>query len=144
MKKIIICILTFLFVLPSFANGVGYINYGKILENYQYSKQILRELDTKETEIIKYLQKKEEEYNKLESAVQKNKLEETVKTEMRTKEKAFEDFKNKKEEDVYNKIHAASEKIRLEKRLDAIIDRDCVFSGGIDITDEIIKLLNGQ
>ena len=46
------------------------------------------------------------------------------------------------EEAVYSRIHAVSEKIRLEKGLDAILDERSVFSGGVDITDELIKKLN--
>ena len=88
------------------------------------------------------MEAKEEEYNKTESAVQKKKIEETVKQEMFTKEQAFQDFKAKKEEDVFNRIHVVSEKIRMEKGLDAILDIRSVFSGGVDITNDLIKKLN--
>ena len=85
---------------------------------------------------------KESEFNKLESAVQKQKFETTVQAELKTKEQAFNDFRERKEEEVYNRIHAVTEKIRLEKGLDAIIDSRSVFSGGVDITDDLIQKLN--
>ena len=56
----------------------------------------------------------------------------------------FNNFREKKEEEVYTRIHAVSEKIRLEKGLDAVLDARSVFSGGVDITDELIKKLNGN
>ena len=45
---------------------------------------------------------------------------------------------------MYKRIHAVAEKIRLEKGLDALIDSRAVFSGGVDITQDLIKLLNSN
>ena len=142
MKKFIVLLAFMSFILPSYAGGVGYINYDKILNEYQFAKTSMREIQTKANEIEKYLEAKEEEFSKLDSPVQKKKLEATVRNEMKTKEAAFNDFRSKREELVYTKIHAVSEKIRMEKGLDAILDQKCVFSGGTDITDELIKKLN--
>lgn len=142
MKNILIIILLLIYTAPVFAGGVGYINYDKVISNYQYAKNTLREIETKNNEIQQYLKKKEEEFNKIESPIQKKKFEETVRTELQAKEKAFNIFREKKEDEVYNRIHAVSEKIRLEQELDAILDARSVFSGGKDITDDLIKKLN--
>ena len=88
--------------------------------------------------------KKEEEFNKIESAVQKKKFEDTVRVELKAKEDAFNLFREKREEQVYTRIHAVTEKIRLEKGLDAILDARSVFSGGVDITNDLIQKLNGN
>ena len=141
-KKIITTILLLTLTLPTFAGGVGYINYDKVIQNYQYAKNTLTQIETKNNEIKQYLMMKEAEFNKLESAVQKQKFEATAQAELRTKEQAFNDFRERKEEDVYNRIHAVTEKIRLEKGLDAIIDARSVFSGGVDITNDLIQKLN--
>ena len=70
------------------------------------------------------------------------KFQETVQAELRAKENAFNNFREKKEEDVYNRIHAVAEKIRLEKQYDVLLDARGVFSGGNDITDILIQRLN--
>ena len=141
MKKFILLILLSLSA-PVFAGGVGYINYDKVVANYQFAKTTLREIETKNNEIQQYLLIKEKEFAGLESAVQKKKFEETVRVELMAKEKAFNAFREKKEEEVYTKIHAVSEKFRLEKGLDAVLDARSVFSGGVDITDALIQKLN--
>mgnify|MGYP000444817760 FL=1 len=143
MKKILTVLFLFM-ALPSFAGGVGYINYDKVVENYQYAKNSLREIETKNNEIQQYLMNKEKEFNQIESAVQKKKFEDTVRAELKTKESAFNSFREKREEEVYTRIYAVAEKIRLEKNLDAIIDARSVFSGGTDITDALIQKLNSQ
>ncbi|MCQ2743710.1 MAG: OmpH family outer membrane protein [bacterium] len=127
---------------PAFAGGVGYINYDKVISEYLFAKSSNREIENKGKEIQKFLEQKELEFNKLETPLQKKKFEVSVQSELKTKEQAFNDFKQKREEAVYTRIHAVSEKIRVNKGFDAILDERSVFSGGTDITDELIKTLN--
>ena len=72
----------------------------------------------------------------------KKKFQESVQAELKSKENAFNAFREKREEEVYNRIHAVAEKIRLEKQLDVLLDARGVFSGGTDITDILIQRLN--
>ena len=144
MKKFILILILLTITAPVFAGGVGYINYDKVVQNYQFAKSTLREIETKNNEIQQYLLSKENEFAKIESAVQKKKFEDTVRVELKAKEKAFNAFREKREEEVYSRIHAVSEKIRLEKGLDAVLDSRSVFSGGVDLTDIIIQKLNSN
>ncbi len=143
MKKLLVLVLLG-YTLPVFAGGVGYINYEKVINNYQLAKNNLREIETKSAEIEQYLIQKEQEFNKIESPIQKKKFEETVKTELKSRENALNAYRSKKEEEVYVRVHAVAEKIRLEKGLDVLIDSRGVFSGGVDITDTLIQRLNSQ
>ena len=115
MKKIILTLIALNLMLPTFAGGVGYINYDKVITEYRFAQKTLREIEAKGKEIQQFLSQKEEEFDKLESPIQKKKFEADVQAQLKTKELAFNDFRNKKEELVYNRIHAVSEKIRLEK-----------------------------
>ena len=143
MKKLV-SILMLLISLPAYSAGVGYINYEKVASEYQYAKASLREIETKGREIENYLKAKEIEFNKLETPLQKQKFQETVQAELKTKENAFNDFRAKREELIYQRIYAVAEKIRLEKGLDVLIDARGVFSGGIDISDLLIQRLNAN
>ena len=82
--KKLLTVLALFAVLPCFAGGVGYINYEKVVQNYQFAKNSLREIETKSNEIQQYLMMKEKEFNQIESAVQKKKFEETVRAELQT------------------------------------------------------------
>lgn len=144
MKKCLIILVLLIFVIPSFAGGVGYINYEKVASEYQFAKSSMREVETKGREIEGFLKAKEVEFNKLETPLQKQKFQESVQAELKTKEAAFNDFRNKKEEEVYRRIYAVAEKIRLEKDLDVLIDARGVFSGGVDISNDLIQKLNAN
>ena len=142
MKKIILLVSFLSLTIPSFASGVGYINYEKVAAEHQFAKASMREIETKGREIENYLKAKEAEFNKLETPLQKQKFQETVQAELKTKEQAFNDFRVRREEQVYQRIHGVAEKIRLEKGLDILLDARGVFSGGVDITDDLIQKLN--
>ena len=144
MKKVVLSLALLFISTQAFAAGVGYINYEKVASEYQFAKASLREIETKGREIEQYLKAKEIEFNKLETPLQKQKFQETVQAELKTKENAFNDFRNRREEQVYQRIYAVSEKIRLEKGLDILIDARGVFSGGVDITDAVIQRLNSN
>lgn len=142
MKKLLAILCLVFLSAPSFAAGVGYINYEKVAAEYQFAKASMREIETKGREIENYLKAKEAEFNKLETPLQKQKFQETVQAELKTKEQAFNDFRMRREEQVYQRIHGVAEKIRLEKGLDILLDARGVFSGGVDITDDLIQKLN--
>lgn len=142
MKKYLLILSLLLITSPCFAGGIGYINYQKVVDNYTFAQNSMREIENKENEVRQYLKTKENEFSKLETPIQKKKFQETVNAELQAKEKAFNEFRDKREEQVYSRIHAVAEKIRLEKGLDALLDQRGVFSGGIDITDILIQKLN--
>ena len=142
MKKLLAILCLLFLSAPSFAAGVGYINYEKVAAEYQFAKASMREIETKGREIENYLKAKEAEFNKLETPLQKQKFQETVQAELKTKEQAFNDFRMRREEQVYQRIHGVAEKIRLEKGLDILLDARGVFSGGVDITNDLIQKLN--
>ena len=144
MKKLLLIFSFICFISPSFASGVGFINYEKVATNYNFAKASMTEIETKGREIEQYLKNKEVEFNKLETPLQKQKFQETVQAELKTKERAFNDFREKREEEVYKRIYAVAEKIRLEKQLDILIDARGVFSGGTDISDALIERLNAN
>ncbi len=141
-KNLIVAMLFIFTTNTCFAGGIGYINYEKVAANYKYAHKTMQEIEAKSREIQQYLKAKEVEFSKLESPIQKKKFEETVQAELKNKEAAFNEFREKREDDVYNRIHAVAEKIRLEKGFDALFDARSIFSGGTDITNELIQKLN--
>ena len=86
MKKLFVIFYLLLFSTPSFSAGVGYINYEKVASEYQFAKASMREIETKGREIEQYIKNKEIEFNKLETPLQKQKFQETVQAELKTKE----------------------------------------------------------
>ena len=71
------------------ANGVGYIDYLKVIDNYDYAKQVTKEVDAKGLEMQQYLVDKEKEYKSLDTPLKKQTFEERISQEFKTKEAAY-------------------------------------------------------
>ena len=123
------------------AGGVGYIDYGKVIDNYDYAKQVTKEVDAKGLEMQQFLVDKEKEYKSLDTPLKKQTFEEKVSQEFKTKEAAYVALREKKEKEVFDRIQAAAKAVMVEQKLDAIMDVRGVFVGGIDITQNVIQKL---
>ncbi len=125
------------------AGGVGYIDYVKVIDNYDYAKQVTKEVDAKGLEMQQFLVDKEKEYKALDTPLKKQTFEEKVAQEFKAKESAYVALKTKREQEVFNKIKEAAKAVMVEQKLDAIMDVRGVFVGGVDITDSVITKLKG-
>ena len=123
------------------AGGIGYIDYAKIIDNYDYAKQVTKEVDAKGLEIQQYLVDKEKEYKSLDTPLKKQTFEEKVSQEFKTKEASYVALREKREQEVFNKIKNAANAVMVEQKLDAVMDVRGVFVGGVDITQSVISKL---
>ena len=126
---------------PVFAGGIGYIDYAKVIDNYDYAKQVTKEVDAKGLEMQQYLVDKEKEYKSLDTPLKKQTFEEKTAQEFKTKEAAYVALKTKREQEVYTKIKDAAKAVMVEQKLDAVMDNRGVFVGGVDISDSVISKL---
>ena len=125
------------------AGGVGYIDYVKVIDNYEFAKRATKEVDAKGLEMQQYLVDKEKEYKSLDTPLKKQSFEERTAREFKEKEAAYIALKTKREQEVYTKIKEAAKAVMVEQKLDAIMDQSGVFVGGNDITDSVISKLKG-
>lgn len=130
---------------PAFAEGVGFIDYKKIQDNFPFAQAAAKEVDNKGLELQQFLVDKEKQYKSLDTPLKKQNFEEKTKKEFEAKQTAYVTFKLKKEEEVYNKIQNAAKQVLVEQKLDAILDYRVIFVGGLDVTDLVIsKLKSGK
>ena len=125
------------------AGGVGYIDYLKVIDNFEYAKKATREVDATGLEMQQYLVDKEKEYKALDTPLKKQTFEQKTAQEFKAKEQAYIALKQKREQEVYTKIREAAKAVMVEQKLDAIMDQRGVFVGGLDITDMVINKLKG-
>ena len=150
MKNLRNLALTLTFVLlmsfnaKAMAEGVGFIDYKKVQDNYSYAQAAAKEIDAKALELQQFVVDKEKQYKALDTPLKKQNFEEKTKKEFEAKQSAYVTFKLKKEEDVYNTIQAAAKQVVIDPKLDAIFDYRVIFVGGLDVTDLVISKLKGN
>ena len=125
------------------AGGVGYIDYAKVIDNYDYAKQVTKEVDAKGLEMQQFLVDKEKEYKALDTPLKKQTFEAKTAEEFKAKQEAYVTLKNKREQEVFTKIRDAAKAVMVEQKLDAVMDVRAVFVGGVDISDSVITKLKG-
>ncbi len=141
-NKIFALLLVLGFVLPSYADTVGMVNYRQLVTNYSKAKSAMSELEDKSNELQRYLLDKEKEFKKLDSAVQKKTFEDQTARAFAQKQDALEKYRQKKESEIDAAINNAIKQVALESKIDTVLDSRVVFHGGIDITDKVLKKLN--
>ena len=127
----------------AFAEGIGFIDYKKVQDNFSYAQSASKEIDNKGLELQQFLVDKENQYKSLDTPLKKQNFEEKTKKEFEAKQSAYITFKLKKEEEVYKKIQSATKQVLVEQKLDAVLDYRVIFVGGLDITDLVIAKLKG-
>ena len=127
----------------SFAGGLGYVDYEKVIENCSFALNAKKKLDSKAIEIKQYMFDKEKEYESIQSPVQKQNFQDNVTNELQTKQNDYLRMQAKTEQDVYTKIRDIAKQVMVEQKLDAIISDKAVFCGGVDVTNVLIDRLKG-
>jgi Skp family chaperone for outer membrane proteins len=146
MKKIILSLVAFVLLtanIPTFASGLGYVDYERVIENCSFALEAKKKLDAKAIEIKQYMFDKEKEYESIQSPVQKQNFQDKVTAEMKNKQNDYLKLQAKTEQEVFTKIRNIANQIMVEQKLDAIISDKAVFCGGIDVTNILIDKLKG-
>ena len=128
---------------PCFAEGLGYINYEKVLASYDLAKTVAKDLDAKGMELQQYLMDREKEFKAIDTPVKKQAFKDRIANEYKAKEDAYVKYRINKEKEVFSKVQSAAKIVMAEQKLDAIVDIKVIFAGGVDITDIVIDRLKG-
>lgn len=143
---VITAVLTFGFLsMPANAEmTIGYVNYKTVESNYNYAKDAYKEIDTKYLELQQYLMDKEKQYKNIESPINKKNFEDSVQKDFKAKSDAFEKLKLKRAEEVENNILQATKAVAADKKIDVVLDYRVIFTGGVDISQDVINYLNSN
>lgn len=126
------------------ADTIGFVNYKTVESNYEYAKNAYKELDAEYLNLQQYLMDKEKQYKNIESPIQKKNFEETVQKDFKVKNDNFTKLKMKKAEEVENNIVNAAKAVAAEKKIDVVLDYRVIFTGGTDLTDDVVYYLNNN
>lgn len=127
---------------------IGVVDSKEILEKYSRAKAVLVEISKEEAALNKKFQEKRAQ---LEAARKANKTEteiqlltEQIRTELEPSAKKLESDSAAKSKEVETNVKTAIEKIRKKNKIELVLLKDAVLSGGTDITAEVLKELETQ
>lgn len=124
------------------AQTIGYVNYKNVESNYEYAKSAYKEIDTKYLELQQFLMDKEKQYKNIDSPINKKNFEEQVQKDFKAKSEAFDKLKLKKAQEVETNILEATKAVAADKKIDVVLDYRVIFTGGVDLSQDVINYLN--
>lgn len=124
------------------AETIAYANFKKIEAEYTYAKTSYKEIDNKVLELQQYVIDKDKQFKAIDSPIQKKNFEEKIQKEYKAKEDEVLRLKLQKEEEIYQNIMGATKAVAATKKVDIVLDYRVVFTGGTDISTDIIQYLN--
>ena len=147
MKKLFIVAIMAIFACLNINNSaeatvIGYAKYKKIEQSYEYAQKTYKELDAKILELQQFVIDKDKEFKQIDSPVKKKSFEEKTQKEYKVKEDAIITLKAKKEDEIFNNIMSATNAVAKTRKIDVVLDYRVIFTGGIDISDDVIQYLN--
>lgn len=124
------------------AQTIGYVNYKTVESNYEFAKQAYKEIDTKYLELQQYLMDKEKQYKNIESPINKKNFEDQVQKDFKLKNDEFDKLKLKRAQEVESNILQATKAVAADKKIDVVLDYRVIFTGGTDLSQDVINYLN--
>ena len=124
------------------AQTIGYVNYKTVESNYEYAKSAYKEIDTKYLELQQYLMDKEKQYKNIDSPINKKNFEDQVQKDFKLKNDEFDKLKLKRAQEVESNILQATKAVAADKKIDIVLDYRVIFTGGIDLSQDVINYLN--
>ena len=124
------------------AQTIGYVNYKTVESNYEYAKSAYKEIDTKYLELQQYLMDKEKQYKNIDSPINKKNFEDQVQKDFKLKNDEFDKLKLKRAQEVESNILQATKAVAADKKIDIVLDYRVIFTGGVDLSQDVINYLN--
>lgn len=146
MKKLLglsVVALSLLFTTAS-AEVIGVVDFDKVIDSYSRVKTVSDEISDKYAEIERYKLDKAREYKRLSTPLEKKNFEEATERELIRRQEALLKLKEKKESEIDSLIKSTVKQVALTSKVDTVLDQSVVFFGGVDLTDKVIKALNGK
>ena len=131
--------------LPVSALKVAIVDSNRVLQEYSVAQKMLQDLAKAEADLNKKIADKKalieqaKTAKKTETEIQM--LAEQMRLEIEPEARKLEDDTNKKSDEIEANIKAAIEAVAKEGKYDAVMIKEAVLFGGIDVSDEVLKKL---
>lgn len=128
----------------SIAQTIGTVDADKIIANYSKAQDVEAELKVKEAEIQKFIAEAQRKIKAATTPVEKSNLEKQLSEEFRSQQSEYRKMQLDESKKINEDIIAAIKSIAAQESIDLVLAKGAVFIGGKDITEMVLKSLNGN
>ncbi len=131
-----------------YALSIGYIDIQKVFSSYKKTIRFQEQSQQKEKalqdEITAKQKQFEKEKNKGTSEIELRKLAEKYEKEIEPQRNEMMNFQQKTVNEIKIDIVKATEDVAKKMGMDIVLDKQVFITGGTDISDKVIDVLNGK
>jgi len=134
----------FTFNTCAFAEQIGVVDLGKILENYTKSVNARQDLSTQKANLQKFVENARKTVQAAKTQPEKKKLEDKYNAELKQKIATINQQQTQKGQEIQTNIFNTIKTIAEKRQIPNIFTKESLIIGGTDITDEVITTLNAS
>ena len=147
MKKVIIMLAAagaiFCLNMQAFAaQTIGYVDMSRVLSGYSKAQAITNQVKDQQTEIQKMITEARNQINSAKTDNEKKELESKLSEEIQQKNNVLRADYEKSVQTLQNNIFESVKKVATKKKVDCILRKDYVITGGADLTEDVLAELN--
>ncbi len=135
------------FAQASFADSIGYVDFERVLTDYDKAQDILAEIKVKEAELRKMQaefvkQIEETRKNSPKNPVSANQLEKDLNEQLSARVREYRDWAATKQKEIDSALENSIRDVARTKGVDVVLTKQAVFEGGVDLTNDVLVKLN--
>jgi outer membrane protein len=138
-------LLIFLISLPAQALKIAVVDSSKVLQEYPAAQKMLQDLAKAEADLNKKIADKKALIEQAKTAKKTDTeiqmLAEQMRLEIEPEARKLEEDTNKRSDQIEATIKTAIETVAKEGKYDAVMIKEAVLYGGVDVSDEVLKKL---
>lgn len=128
------------------AEALGYINVSKVFSSYQKAIKMTEQFEEKQRSLKKDIDEREAELSKAvrdgKTQTEIDNMKEKFRKELEPRQKELQEFNQQSTGKIREDIIKATDAVAKEVGLSMVLDQQVFITGGIDMTDLVIKKLN--
>ena len=130
--------------LGAYATEVGVVNLDDILANYTKAQDIFADLQVKEADFKKFVADAQKQLKDVSTPLERKNLEEKLTNDLKLKSESLKDLEVKQNKLLEDNVYAAINSVSKSKKLDVVMTKASVLTGGTDITNDVLTVLNAK
>lgn len=147
MKKIlnVLLVAVFIFCANSVAlaaNDIGVLDVGMVWEKYQSSVKIAKIADEKDVELEKFLLDKKRLIAQGSTPVERKSLEDKYAKQFQEKVETAKKWYAEEQKKLETNVMNAIKTVATQKTLSVVLSKKTAIYGGVDITEDVLTILN--
>lgn len=140
---------TTLFCGAAFADNIGYVDFEKLMTEYDQAQSFLADSKVREAELRKlqadYVKQIEEaRKSNPKNPVAANQLEKTLNDQLTVKVREYRDWSTSQQKNIDATLQQAVKQAATQKQVDVVLSSQAIFEGGTDLTSDVLARLNAS